>query len=140
MTALGRHRTYEAPLTASDRARLENYHREQLARFTGTHDAAPRRSPTHIHVHLPAAWATQDTARRRPRDEAQDPEPLRRNGGSSGGLPLATRTQNVEPESAGFEDEDDPVGARLMPGDTFNREPSLDWWTARFAELQAEPE
>jgi hypothetical protein len=75
-------------LAAADRARLADYHRTQLARFTGTRDTAPpRRRPTHVHVHLPAGWGT------RTHDQPT----------TTGDLPLARRGQTTEPPSAGFE-------------------------------------
>jgi hypothetical protein len=115
MTALGRHRTFEAPLTASDRARLASYHRQQLARFSGTRDAAPPQKRTDIHIHLPPGWVTRDAAPRRGRDA----EP-----GSTGGLPLARKNHTVEPGSAGFEDL--PAGPRLraLAGELVRLQPS----------------
>ena len=70
-----------------------------------------------VHVYLPSRARTADAAPRR--GQAKDPELSRRpnNGGSTGGLPLARRDQTVEPGSAGFEDQE--VGSRLIPGDTF---------------------
>jgi hypothetical protein len=85
---------------------------------------APRPRPAagdrHIHVHLPAGWGpTHDAAPRRRTRDPEDPDPAQRSWGSpSGGLPMATRTQNTEPGSAGFEDQD-PIGARRQPGDQF---------------------
>jgi hypothetical protein len=107
MTALGRNRTFEAPLTASDRAKLVSYHRTQLARFEPVHDAAPRqKAPQHIHIHLPPDWGNTQAAAPRQRTHDQG-------SGSTGGLPLARKGQNIEPpESAGFEDQD-PVGSRF---------------------------
>jgi hypothetical protein len=91
-----------------------------LANLRGITDAAPRQERVDVHVYLPRGWATRDAAPRRDQ-EAKDPELSRRpnNGGSTGGLPLARRDQTVEPGSAGFEDQVEPIGSRVMPGDTF---------------------
>jgi hypothetical protein len=95
-----------------------------LASLRGIDEAPPaKKKPQHIHVYLPGPTRTADAApRRRTRD--QDPPDLnegRASPGRSGGLPPASfsRRQTIAGEPGEEFADQDPIGARLQPGDQF---------------------
>jgi hypothetical protein len=113
VTALGRHRTFEAPLTASDRARLVSYHRTQLARFEPVHDAVRGRKRRSIFISI------CDPVGATPRPPLPASGPTIKDREAPAVCRWSARVRTSSPPRAPGSRDQDPVGSRLMLGDQF---------------------